>query len=147
MEEANILFQKLAPYAKTPTKGSPLAAGFDLYNCDTVCIQPLSIGTLETKIAICIPEGYCGKIYERSSVALRNHSTCLGGVISSGASEEIKIHLYNLSPHCPLCVKAGSRMAQIVLEKVHSCNSLQLAESLSPSDRNTKGLGVYSDVK
>ena len=58
--------KKLNPRAKLPTKGSPYAAGADLYALideGSVTINPGETVMLHTGLAMEIPQGYAGIIY------------------------------------------------------------------------------------
>ena len=61
-------FKKLTTTAITPTRGTPGAAGLDLYS-DTECLV-ISYKTemVGTGIAVEIPEGYVGLLFLRSGI-------------------------------------------------------------------------------
>ena len=54
-----LLIKKLASSAKTPTRGSAFAAGYDLYSARGTKIPARGKGMVETEIAIAVPEGTC----------------------------------------------------------------------------------------
>ena len=70
-----VKFVKLNPKAHIPTKGSKMAAGYDLYACipkeKMVCIYPHSTVKIGTGLAIQPPYGYFSAIFARSGLATK----------------------------------------------------------------------------
>jgi dUTP pyrophosphatase len=67
--------------AKLPTKGSSLAAGFDLYAAEDVMIPKKGSATVSTGIAICVPLGTYGRVASRSGLAFKFDLDVAAGVI------------------------------------------------------------------
>ena len=61
------------------------------------------------------------------------------GTIDAGYKGEIKVILINHG-HKTYCVRAGDRIAQLVLAKVEDCEIVEVTE-LSDSKRGSGGLG------
>ena len=74
-------FVKFSNLAITPTKGSEDSAAFDLYSIECVTIPSNSIKLIKTDIGFKILGGHFGKIYAKSSLAVRCTET--GGVIDA----------------------------------------------------------------
>lgn len=55
----SLLVKKLSPAAKTPTRGSAFAAGYDLYSARATTVPGHGKATVETDLAIAVPEGTC----------------------------------------------------------------------------------------
>lgn len=55
-----LLVKKLSPSAKTPTRGSAFAAGYDIYASKPTSVPARGKALVETDIAIAVPEGTCG---------------------------------------------------------------------------------------
>ena len=68
-----IRLKKLNPNATVPTRGSELAAGYDLYACleRPVTILPGETAKITTGLSIEIPKGYAGLVYARSGLATK----------------------------------------------------------------------------
>ena len=66
-----INIKKLDPNAKVPTFGSPFAAGFDLYACNShpIIIPSGETVLIHTRLAMELPVGYGGFVYARSGLS------------------------------------------------------------------------------
>ena len=69
--ELNIEFAKLDPDAIIPTKGSPKAAGWDLYALEETTVRRNVSSMIKTGLAIAIPNGWEGQIRCRSYLGKR----------------------------------------------------------------------------
>ena len=70
---------KFIDAAICPTKGSPDAAGFDLYSVEDVLVSPSTVKIIRTDIGFKIHRSYFGKNHLCSSFALR--FTDVGGEV------------------------------------------------------------------
>ena len=80
--------------AKPPTKGHINDAGWDLYAFETVSIPAGATVLVSTGIAMAIPKGYAGLIWDRSSMGvkgLHRHA----GVVDCNYRGEVKVCLHN----------------------------------------------------
>jgi dUTP pyrophosphatase len=114
--EMNI--KKLTSTAKTPTRGSNEAAGYDLYADTDVAttIHPHETVKISTGIAIQLPRGTFGAIFARSGLATKSGlrpSNCVG-VIDSDYRGDVIVALHNDSEHLRV-VEAHERIAQLVV--------------------------------
>lgn len=108
---------KLAEDAKLPTRATCGSAGYDLYSYDEGVILPGSQVLVSTKIAIAIPEGYCGLIWSRSGLSVKNGIETGAGVIDSDYRKDVGVVLHNFS-RSPFSYKKGMRIAQILITSV-----------------------------
>lgn len=114
--KANVKFAKIRPDAKIPTRGSSLAAGYDLY---AACQHPIEIGPGETKmigtgLSIQPPPGYFGAIFARSGLATKNGlrpANCVG-VCDEDYTGEYIVALHNDSKEVAN-INPGDRIAQL----------------------------------
>lgn len=58
-QSSPLLIQKLSSAAKTPTRGSKFAAGYDLYSARATIIPARGKSLVDTDLAIAVPEGTC----------------------------------------------------------------------------------------
>lgn len=130
---------KLNEDAQLPLKGSHAAAGFDLYSCDSQVILPGRRGVISTGISIGLPEGTYGRIAPRSGLAVKNGIDVGAGVVDPDYTGEVKVLLYNFDDK-PFAVKPGYRIAQLILEKYHSCE-VEEVEALEETSRGDSGFG------
>ncbi len=119
-----------------PTKGHPQDAGYDLY-----AAFDIEIGAQPTKVPtgtlVEIPDGYFGKIYDRSSMAARGIKVS-GGVIDASYRGEIQVLLETSG--LPELISKGERIAQIVFQPCLNAPLVRV-ERLEPTARGDGGFG------
>ena len=128
------------PDAIVPTKGSELAAGWDLYSYHDGTISEKSQTTFETQIGIEIPPSTYGRIAPRSGLAFKHCINVHAGVIDRDYRNSLKIILFNHSDK-DYYVKKGDRIAQLILEKYDPTNKIEIVNELSSTTRGIDGLG------
>ena len=114
----------------------------------------MSRALVSTGLSIEVPQGYYARIAPRSGLAVKNGIDVLAGVVDSSYRGEVKVVLMNLSidlasmmgltPNIAgssfdFNIKAGDRIAQLIIEKYHAVDWQEVAQ-LSSSDR-TGGFG------
>ena len=71
---------------------------------------------VSTGVAMAIPKGYAGLIWDRSSMGVKGiHRHA--GVIDSGYRGEVKVCLHNTTNE-PYDIELGDRVAQILIQKI-----------------------------
>jgi dUTP pyrophosphatase len=135
--------KKLKAGAAIPTRGSALAAGYDLYACldEPVTIAPGAVVPVGTGLAMELPEGWFAAIFARSGLAVKQGlrpANCVG-VCDADYRGEYIVPLYNDSP-VPRTVDNGERIAQMVLLPCRPV-SFELTEELGDTDRGGGGFG------
>jgi dUTP pyrophosphatase len=128
----------LKPGAKLPQRAHYSDAGADLFSLEFLEIYPNEQKLVDTGIAIKIPQGFAGFVYNRSSQGKKGitipHSV---GVIDSGYRDTIKVLLKNIGDD-PYKIVAGDRIAQLVIQKVEL---VQFKDIWNDSARGTGGFG------
>jgi dUTP pyrophosphatase len=135
----NLKIKKLSldiPDARYAKSGD---AGFDLYARETVTLLPGKQTTIATGIAIEIPEGYVGLIWDKSGLATTFGLKTLGGVVDAGYRGEVMVGMINLSDQA-YTFEAGHKVAQMIIQKFETV-SFEMAEELSESERADTGFG------
>ncbi len=101
-----------------PVRAHPTDAGADLKSSQDAEIYPNETVLIDTGVAVKIPEGYGGFVFNRSSQGKQGiilpHSV---GVIDSDYRGNIKVPLKNLSDS-PYKIRRGDRIAQLVVMPV-----------------------------
>lgn len=138
-----VKFVKLKDNAHTPTQGSDLAAGYDLYACieDDVMIPSFSTVKIGTGIAIQPPKGYFGAIFARSGLATKQclrPANCVG-VCDEDYTGEYIVALHNDS-YVARCIKNGERIAQLVFLPYLNVE-FEEADVLDETSRGSDGFG------
>lgn len=126
------------PNGQTPTRGSALAAGYDLYSAETTCIPPNTRKLISTELSITLPPGTYGRIAPRSGMSVKNIDVG-AGVIDADYTGEIKVLLIN-NGECEYEIKSGNRIAQLILEK-HAIADVCVVEFIESSERGEQGFG------
>ena len=128
----------LKPGAKLPERAHPTDAGADLFAYENLEIYPNEQKLVDTGIAIKIPHGFAGFVYNRSSQGKKGitipHSV---GVIDSGYRDTIKVLLKNIGDD-PYKITTGDRIAQLVIQKVELVG---FKDIWNDSTRGTGGFG------
>ncbi|KAI4227293.1 MAG: hypothetical protein L6R36_002500 [Xanthoria steineri] len=123
-----LLVKKLSPSAKTPTRGSAFAAGYDIYASGASCVPRRGKVLVDTDIAIAVPEG-----------TLKNFIDTGAGVIDADYRGQVKVLLFNHSDN-DYGIEEGDRIAQLVLERIYT-PEVQVVEELEESVRGGGGFG------
>jgi dUTP pyrophosphatase len=131
--------KKLNSKAIVPYYAHPDDAGFDLFSTEIMEIAPMSRVQIPIGIAIEIPEGFVGLIWDKSGLSHKNGLKTLGGVIDSGYRGEVKVGLINLSSEVYLLEK-GHKVAQMIIQKKETCEIVEVDE-LSDTSRGEGGFG------
>jgi len=136
----NINIQKISDGAFVPTQVTPGSAGYDLYSAYDYVVEPQRNCLVKTDIKMDIPQGYYGRIAERSGLSLKKQIKVGGGVIDSDYRGNVGIILFNFGDEI-FEIKKGDRVAQIVFEKAWSVCFNQINELSSTTKRNESGFG------
>ena len=121
-----------------PKRANPTDAGADLMSTQDLEIYPGEQKLVDTGVAVKIPEGYAGFVFNRSSQGKRGitipHSV---GVIDADYRGNIKVILKNLGED-PYEIKRGDRIAQLVLVPVLL---VEFEDIWNDTQRGTGGFG------
>ena len=137
--------KKLNENAIIPTRGSKYSAGYDLYAClpqEEITIYPHSTLLIDTGWAMEIPPGRFGAIFARSGLATREGlrpANCVG-VIDSDYRGPVKVALHN-DTNEPRYIKAGERIAQLVILDYYPIITFDVVDELEDTDRGEGGFG------
>lgn len=139
----NIKFKRLNEKAIIPTRGSRLAAGYDLYACidKSVSIPPRSTAKIPTGLAIQPPRNCFGAIFARSGLATKEGlrpANCTG-VCDEDYTGEYIVALHNDSDE-PRTVNPAERIAQLVFIPYISALFTEV-DDLDDTERGSGGFG------
>ncbi len=126
-------WKKLDERAKAPSKGHPGDAGIDFFALETVRFLPGQQRKVETGIALEIPDGYVGLIWDKSGISFNQGLKVMGGVIDSGYRGSIIMSLLNTSSDEQV-IEAGSKIAQMLIQKYEDCELIE-TDSISETVR------------
>src|SRR3989338_3024889 len=119
--------KKLHKYAKLPTHGHPGDAGMDFYAVEDVFFPASEQMQVRTGVAIEIPEGHVGLIWDKSSISFGHGLKVMGGVMDSSYRGEVIMSLRNLSDK-DFTLQKGHKVAQILIQKFEHCDIMEVEE-------------------
>ena len=92
-----------------------------------------------TGIAMEIPEGYVGLIWDKSGIAIKHGMKTLGGVIDSTYRGEVLVGMINLSGSDYVFEK-GHKIAQMIIQKKETVDFEECSD-LADTERGCGGFG------
>jgi dUTP pyrophosphatase len=129
---------QLQPGAKLPQRAHPSDAGADLFALESCEIYPGEQKLVDTGVAVKIPRGFAGFIFNRSSQGKKGitipHSV---GVIDSDYRGNLKVLLKNIGED-PYTIEPGDRIAQLVVQRVELPT---FRDAWNDTQRGTGGFG------
>lgn len=134
----NLKIKKLNSNARLPSRAHPDDAGIDLYSLGDYIIKSGETKVVQTGIALEIPHGYVGLIWDKSGISSKGVKT-LGGVIDAGYRGEVGVIIHNLSDSDFTFVN-NSKVAQMLIQKVELFE-IEEVDDLHASNRGTGGFG------
>jgi deoxyuridine 5'-triphosphate nucleotidohydrolase len=93
---AGLLIKRLNPAAQLPTRGSALAAGYDMYAAVEKVVPARGKALVSTGISIAVPEGTYGRVAPRSGLASKFSIHTGAGVVDADYRGEVFVLLFNL---------------------------------------------------
>jgi dUTP pyrophosphatase len=134
-----IQIKKIDPEAIVPKFSLEGDAGMDLYSSENVVLKPGERISCKTGIAIKIPEGCVGLIWDKGGPSHKFGIKTLGGVFDSNYTGEYLIGLINLSQE-NFEIKKGQKIAQVLFQKIEIPEIEETAE-LSETNRGSGAFG------
>ena len=133
---------RLDPGLPLPAYAHPGDAGADLRAADDVVLPPGGRATVDTGIAVAVPDGYAAFVHPRSGLASRHGITVVNapGTVDAGYRGEVRVVLLNTDPDEPFTVRRGDRIAQLVVQPVTRVRFVDVAE-LPATPRDEGGFG------
>lgn len=131
--------KKVDKEAKLPNYAHPYDAGMDLFVSGEVVLKPGEFVGVPTGVALEIPEGFVGLIWDKSGLAINNGLKTLGGVVDAGFRGEVKVGMINLSGK-EYKIEKGHKVAQMLIQKIEIPEIVEVSE-LSDTSRGVGGFG------
>ena len=137
--------KRLDERAVLPERKTDGAACFDIRTLDDIYLRTLNASDkatiVHTGLSFEIPEGYHMKVFLRSSVGLNTHLRLANqtAIIDSDYRGELKLLVENPARE-PVDIKAGTRIAQVMIEK-NIPTSFSEVKELGETKRGKGGLG------
>ncbi len=125
---------RLSESAKIPHFAHENDAGLDLCCAEPITILPQERAQIKTGIALAIPEGCVGLIWDKSGLSHRFCLKTLGGVIDAGYRGEVLVGMVNLGTE-PHTFSIGDKIAQMLIQKVEH----PMIEEVTKLDETVRG--------
>ncbi|XP_033725494.1 deoxyuridine 5'-triphosphate nucleotidohydrolase, mitochondrial-like [Pecten maximus] len=139
LDNVVLRFAKMTEYAFTPTRGSKLAAGYDLYSAYDHTIPARGKQLVKTDIQIALPDGCYGRVAPRSGLAAKQFIDVGAGVIDQDYRGNLGVVMFNHA-ETEFKVNKGDRIAQLICERIY-IPELEEQETLDDTDRGSGGFG------
>lgn len=136
-----LLIKKLGPTATIPSRGSELAAGYDLSSAYDCTVPARGKQLVKTDLSIKVPAGTYGRIAPRSGLAWKFFIDVGAGVIDADYRGNVGVILFNHSD-ADFEVKQGDRVAQLILEKIAYADVMEVEDL----DETVRGAGGYGST-
>jgi len=134
--------KKLHADAILPKYATKDDAAMDFFAIENVEVAPMERVQIGTGIAMEIPEGYVGLIWDKSGLSHKHGIKTLGGVIDSGYRGEIKVGIINFGKE-KYTFEKGHKVAQIIIQKKETPEIVEVDEL----DLNTeRGEGAFGST-
>ena len=133
-----VRFQKLSPFAKSPTKAYADDAGWDVYATESLYLLPGQQGEVKIGLAFETPPGWHLQLHTRSSFGKRMMK-CHLGIVDSGYRNEISVWVHNYGYESQR-VNVGDKVCQLIFAPVLHVDFIE-AQQLTESERGLKGHG------
>lgn len=134
-----VTIAKIQEHAVIPTRGSPQAAGYDLYSTESYNLRPNERKLFKTGLSMAIPSEMYGRIAPRSGLAYKKGIDVMAGVIDADYRGEIGVILINLGQE-DHSVVVGDKIAQIIFEFYNPVDFVE-TNNLNNTDRGEGGFG------
>ncbi|XP_074270577.1 deoxyuridine 5'-triphosphate nucleotidohydrolase-like [Silene latifolia] len=136
---AFLKIKKLSDKAVIPSRGSHLAAGYDLSSAVEIKVLARGKALVATDLSIAIPQGTYARIAPRSGLAWKHSIDVGAGVIDADYRGPVGVILFNHSD-VEFEVKVGDRIAQLIIQKIITPDVFEV-EDLDSTVRGAGGFG------
>jgi dUTP pyrophosphatase len=131
--------KKLDKGAKLPERAHVTDAGLDIFAGMSYNVRPGDRIQISTKIAMEIPIGYVGLVWDKSGLSQKKGLKTLGGVVDSGYRGEVMVGMINLSDRA-YTIERGDKVAQMIIQKCEAPEIIEV-DKLSEADRGSGAFG------
>mgnify|MGYP001616430792 FL=1 len=111
----------------------------DLFAIDALEMAPMERKSIPIGIAVEIPDGYVGLIWDKSGLSHKYGIKVFGGVVDAGYRGEICVGLMNLSDK-HFKFEKGHKIAQLLIQKIEHVEFKEV-KKLNDTSRGDGGFG------
>lgn len=140
MEIPTLKVKLLHPKAKLPTYAHPGDAGLDLCTPEKIIIKPSERVVVDTGVALELPEGTVGLIWDKSSLGCQKGLKVLGGVFDQGYRGSYTIGVINLSKE-DIIIEEGEKFCQLLIQPIVRVGVTKVKNIETNTKRGTGRMG------
>jgi dUTP pyrophosphatase len=133
--------KKLHPDAKIPTYAHTTDAGMDLCAVAETVIPARGRVLVSTGLAMAIPDGYVGLVWDKSGISYKAGLKVIGGVADAGYRGEIFVGIMNTTDD-EYTFSAGDKVAQMLIQKVEH----PMIREVDELDDTPRGDGAFGST-
>ena len=138
----HLRIETLPRTARPPVRATTSSAGLDLSLLTDVTVRNQTITVVELPYKVAIPDGYVGLLVLRSSLGARGFTIPNSiGIIDSDYRGNLKLPLCLLHDSGPVILRAGERVAQLVILPAAFPTPVEADAAASETARGDGGLG------
>lgn len=130
--------KKIVPNAELVPLDHESDAGMDIRLIEDITLPPHVPTKIRSGLAVEIPLGYVGLLWDKSSIGAMGVKT-LGGVVDAEYRGEIFIVLVNMTDEA-ISFPSGRKIVQLLIQKCEQ-PSVEYVEELSSTSRGESGFG------
>lgn len=131
--------KKLHTDAKMPSYAHHDDAGFDLFSLENCKVKVGERVAVPTGIAMEIPEGFVGLVWDKSGLAVKHGINTIAGVVDSSYRGEVVVALVN-NGESDYTFEKGHKVAQMIIQRKETMEFVEVKE-LSDTVRGAGGFG------
>ncbi len=131
--------KKLDTDLPTPAYGYIGDAAFDLFAKETTILKPGERKAIPTGLALEIPDGYVGLVWDKSGIGIKEGVKTLGGVVDATYRGEVLVGVVNLSEK-EYTFERGHKVAQMIIQKKEEVQ-IEIVEELTETERGEGKFG------
>ena len=158
----NIKVKRIHPDAVIPDFAHDTDTGADLYTCEELILLAGEKGIARTGLIFELPLGWGFQVRNKSGntvkgvpvkvvrgsdvLEIRADITVYLGTVDQGYRNEVGIMIKN-EEQFPVIIPKGTKLAQMVLEKIQQCNFTEVEEVNNDTSRGLGGFGSTGTTK
>ena len=158
----NIKVKRIHPDAVIPDFAHDTDTGADLYTCEELILLAGEKGIARTGLIFELPLGWGFQVRNKSGntvkgvpvkvvkgsdvLEIRADITVYLGTVDQGYRNEVGIMIKN-EEDFPVIIPKGTKLAQMVLEKIQQCNFTEVEEINNDTSRGLGGFGSTGTTK
>ena len=158
----NIKVKRVHPDAVIPDFAHDTDTGADLYTCEELILLAGEKGIARTGLIFELPLGWGFQVRNKSGntvkgvpvkvvkgsdvLEIRADITVYLGTVDQGYRNEVGIMIKN-EEQFPVIIPKGTKLAQMVLEKIQQCNFTEVEEVNNDTSRGLGGFGSTGTTK